>query len=997
MTNDLKIIENNRDALLLAEIAALLHDTGKFCDLHIEHHSIGGTNKWSNDYAYKAIVDTPTSAIVVVNQNISKGDALNNILKASSPKIADFLKPQVKIALSSKTVTFHSTTYSLAELIMLGVLTTATKMNDFSTLLGKDSWLPALLGVCHSEAHYDKQEPAKKEGLQNFPDVFISTVFGYESKKAIGLTARLNSLPIDNPDSYHQIVRSLEENFIYGLGDTRRPINEITLWDWGLSVGSLFKAALAGSLLNGFKPAIHGTLKWPKLNHDFKWRLLNISYDGLGFIQRASTVGDMLGRKKIVEIVLDEVQKFLEETYPMGNEVYRDENGSAFVVPALDSDDDEGNKLRGMIGSFIFDIFRQSELKGEFIPLIKISKPSCEASNLHELLNTHLPQLRPFKEAISSWWQEEPNGICITCGLRPQGWGAPNKKLQEKSHTLNVCYVCLKRREQRAKEWIDKGKCNEHNIFWKRTIWLDEVSDENGRMALIVARFDIHDWMRGELVKTMLVICDPTHTDNNKRFVNKHPSFARLHRVWRTTKKFWEDVEIDFSFIIQESDHRLQIKGILHPNNPNDTLGPYHVYQLLLGSTKLSAVWDGNCFITAHNLDYIAKPERLGKNVKDWLEEHRRQEIPIEESKGYGTKDKDWGTITIEKVEQIPDSKYIPAIPILAEPRTFMALVPADKALDIVNNIKNKYEREMGKVRNRLPLQLGLVFAHNKTPLRVILDAGRRMLKQESFHVEGWHVIKKEGPSSDISLLPDHLKNDKHFAEYVRLEISRDDRRAVWHVPLKMGDGSTEDAWYPYIFVQCDKDGKSPAGRTRMFETPCPWNKDIQGIAQPTWLVHAREIQDGDVVYFTAATLDFQWLDISGRRFEIAYDDTGSRIGIRRRPYMLDELETIKKIWKTLCCHLTSTQIHGMNELIETKRAEWESSKVFRRFCYDTIANLDWKKKNGKYAWEIDKKPEEEWLNEWTDYAECGLLCDVIELYMKIFKKNPENECEEIS
>jgi hypothetical protein len=326
-----------------------------------------------------------------------------------------------------------------------------------------------------------------------------------------------------------------------------------------------------------------------------------------------------------------------------------------------------------------------------------------------------------------------------------------------------------------------------------------------------------------------------------------------------------------------------------------------------------------------------------------------------------------------------------------------MALVPADKALEIVNDIKNKYELEMGKVRNRLPVHLGVVFADYKTPLRVILDAGQRMLKQESCPVMDWHVIKKEGPSSDISLLPDHLKNNKHFAEYVRLKISRDDRRAFWHVPLKMGDSITEDEWYPYVFVQCDKDGKPPVGRTRMFEAPCPWNKDIQGIAQPTWLVHAREIQDGDIVYFTSATLDFQWLDTSGRRFEIAYDDTGSRMGIQRRPYMLDEIETIKKIWKMLCCHLTSTQIHGMNELIETKRTEWESSKVFRQFCYDTIANLDWKKKNGEYAWEIDKKPEEEWLNEWTDYAECGLLCDVIELYMKILKKNPENECEEIS
>jgi len=51
MTIDLKVLANNRDALLLAEVAALLHDVGKFCNLHIEVHT-GGQQRWSNDHAY---------------------------------------------------------------------------------------------------------------------------------------------------------------------------------------------------------------------------------------------------------------------------------------------------------------------------------------------------------------------------------------------------------------------------------------------------------------------------------------------------------------------------------------------------------------------------------------------------------------------------------------------------------------------------------------------------------------------------------------------------------------------------------------------------------------------------------------------------------------------------------------------------------------------------------------------------------------------------------
>jgi hypothetical protein len=476
-------------------------------------------------------------------------------------------------------------------------------------------------------------------------------------------------------------------------------------------------------------------------------------------------------------------------------------------------------------------------------------------------------------------------------------------------------------------------------------------------------------------------------------------SFARLRRVWETTKHFWEKAG-DFSKL-SKAEKRLQITGKLNPNAPNGTIGPYHVYQLLRNNTKLSAVWDPkNCrFITASNLKHISQPQRLGKPVIEWLSHHEGHEIKIEEPTGYSSKNKEWGTITIEKVEPIPDSEYIPAIPILAEPRTFMALVPADEALEIANDIKNKYEIEMGKVRNRLPAHLGIVFADYKIPLRVIFDAGRRMLKQESCHVEGWCITKKEGPSSNVSLLPDILKNDKHFFCYVRLKLSRDDRKAVWHIPLKMGDGSTPDEWYPYVFIKCDKDGKTPSGRKRMFEAPCPWNKDLEDKAQPAWLVHANDIHEGDIIYFTPSTLDFQWLDTGGRRFEIAYDDNGCRLDIQRRPYMLDELVTIGKIWETLSTSLTSSQIHSLNELIETKRIDWEhpeSSSVFKQFCCDTIANIDWKKKKGVYPWGNDKKtPEKAWLDEWTGYAICGLLSDVIELNMKIFKK--KSECEEIS
>ena len=126
--------------------------------------------------------------------------------------------------------------------------------------------------------------------------------------------------------------------------------------------------------------------------------------------------------------------------------------------------------------------------------------------------------------------------------------------------------------------------------------------------------------------------------------------------------------------------------------------------------------------------------------------------LTIEEPTGYGVKNKIWGTVMLNSTSiEISNSQYTPAIPILAEPRTFIALVPADKALDVVDKIKAKYEREMGKVRNRLPLHLGIVYAHRRTPLRAILDAGRKMLDQKYIgDVGAWTVTNNVIEQSDM-------------------------------------------------------------------------------------------------------------------------------------------------------------------------------------------------------------------------------------------------------
>jgi len=820
------------------------------------------------------------------------------------------------------------------------------------------SFLRQYLSRCHNTAHFDKQDPLDSS-KQNYPGTQISTAFGFETAVGENLTTQLWKLPwndltnfsTSNRDNLRDAVQTL---FITVGADTRRPINEINLWDWGMLVGALYKTAIATVVLD-HQPA----------NRDLRWQLLAVRTDGLAYLTNVSRLPDLIGRQKTLQAALDNVQTLLEETYPLATEVYRDENGAFYVVPSLsnllDSQSDDGRTLQTHIQ-------QQFTTDGEIVPQITLDPTAWWGQDPYRQGNDEIPPagtilsspatLQNDASAISKAWYGKRQTICPICGLRPCV-----------DRQLDYCQVCGERRKGRVDEWLqDQSK----------TIWLDEVADSNGRLALITGAFNLTNWLDGSLVETLLVQ-EPIAGNS---VVTKTPSFARLRRIWRTTQTFWQtaldETDANGNPILPPVDHRLEI--IPQDRNKLD-LGHYHAYDLkLTNSVKLSVVWDldNKRFITCDNLEYLAKPELLGKPVIECL----KGDLTLEEPSGYGSKNKRWGKITVEQVRKMENSAFATTIPILAEPRTFMALVPADRALDVVQAIKTKYEREMGKVRNRLPLHLGAVYFHRRTPLRAALDAGRRMLDYDLgvLKDEIWTVTNVDSSPTP----PDGLaEGTQQFNNTVAVTIENTDGRSLtWYVPAKMGDGATDDNWYPYVFIQSDV-----SGRQRTFKALRPKSN---GTSEECWLVHAAELGKGDQVYFTPATFDFQWLDSAGRRFEIAYDENGHRRNHLTRPYLLDELAAIQQGWQLISNEngLTGSQIHALRDLVETKRESWQPTVehcqkdgMFWQFCRNAIVNANWK-----------AKPSKEDIDRLAGWAVSGLLTDEAQLYMSIMKQKPQRE-----
>lgn len=825
------------------------------------------------------------------------------------------------------------------------------------------SQLLQYLSRCHNTAHFDKQDPIG--GTPNYPIVQISSPFGYEVDIPINLTNKLWNLPWDKLAHYsdpqrQELQKAVTKLFTQTVADSRQPINEVDLWSWGVLVGALYKSALAGALLTGTTP----------VTRDLRWRLLGVRVNGLDYLLNAARIPDLLARQELLTDGLNKVCELLELSYPLGSEIYRDENGSVYVVPDLPDLLDRTDAGSTSLHTLIRQTFAQGTIKGrldlqlgeEMVPHIELEQTPWwgQDPDWPNSANDELPKISDFlnrtfissanPHAIRPYWDGKVADICTVCGLRPQGPGA-------KAKDRNVCDICEQRRADRSQKWATSQP--------DQTIWNDEVADVNGRIALITGQFDLHHWLDGRLLETLFVIAPNT---NGTPATSKNPSFSRLRRIWETARTFWNEVQMEILHDLSDDRRRLKI----YLNRPPQ-LSPFNAYDLAVGAFELSVVWvpDNNnsegYLISIDNLNYLAR--QLGANtgvyqdsaaaaifVEDYLRtqflEQSRQPIlyNADAPAGRGKKNLING-ISVRQIEY-QTNQYATAIPILAEPRSFMMLVPADKSLAILQRIKEKYEQEMGKVRNRLPLNLGAVFFGRRTPLFAALDAARQMLKvpaTSELNSESWIVDRVDG-NGQVK-----FKNG-----------------LTWHVPTVMGDGQTEDLWYPYFELA----GPPATHHTRHFQ---------QG--EKTW-VHVKNLQPDDVVRVTPSTFDFEFLDTTARRFEVHYDKNGRRPARPTRPFYLEDLQRFETLWDENIRQLTRTQLKQILQTIETTRQRWferdEQGKsaddtTFRKFVADTLATAAWPK---SHPWKSNPQKE-----ELITAATRGILTDWAELHLEILKE----------
>jgi len=976
MDRPLEVLKKRQKQILLAEVGALLHDIGKLSDGFLRsgpeqmlwakfHHlvlrrlnrkltqvrdlsteAIEKSEIAARSLMENGIYDEKTLTEEVHNRaNVSRTQA--EILLGEALVPDGFLIAQLLEFLEQAKLNLFDEESVVGDLIEEHATPFYSRVNGQRNDRQRVSQILQHADFCDSAADKGAADQSQDQGIS------VATAYGWERSVQLSQLDQFQNGIVKNLPDRQELLKQICELLENTLGETRRAANDVTLWDHSYSVASLFKSALVGTLLQGWSDP-----------QSLRWRLLHVNFDVLGFYSKAIKIADLLGYQRAIEEACEAVKQLVEEEYPLGNEVYRDTTGIYFTFPDLELPPELAEEIRRRIQG----------IEPELAPRIKVGQGD-KSDKVTEHLKTILAQqrnealeelARPVShENYDPHWQEQwkrlPAGkweICPVCQLRP--------KLDHNE----VCEQCGQRREPRVREWL-KEKYS--------TIWIDEISDRNGRVALLVGRFALDDWLSGDLVQTMLVRAEENDPDACR---TKNPSPARLRRIWETTDRFWEAMrDRSIPEIVGEC-RRLEFSAEFHPQQ-GQTLQSDQACELNLGSYRLPIFYrDGRQFLTIERLDYALKRLRL-KSVQELKEKLDGSEYGLEQSGEYGAKRQRIGKLTgIEIKEEI---KYRPLISILAEPPTFMAFVPADRALEIAKEITTKHEREMGKVRNRLPLHLGLVFFPRKTPLRTALEAGRNMLNGFSQmppdDQEPWEVT---AVCEFNEHLPKGLKDDPHFRRGRTIELTRMGRRLCWHVPLTMGDGETEDIWYPYAFIKGDVQDRS---------LHLQLNDDKASVSESyrdRWLVHAKYLKDGDRIYFNPSYFDFEFLDTNARRFEVSYKDGQRRAPAKRnRPYLLDDLECFKRLWKPIEQDLTTSQIKALDGLIEAKRGEWEQGTgwkeycgTFERFVCNALKNAGWKAKPQDWAA----------LNH---AALSGQLHDVLELYMEALKKKPKRDQQE--
>ena len=615
------------------------------------------------------------------------------------------------------------------------------------------------------------------------------------------------------------------------LAETRLPNNDVSLWQHSSSVAGIFKALLAGCLLqdsweNLWRPG-------EELAH-YRQRLafLAFRWDTDAYMARSLRSFEVVGRQVKLECLADRLQQLVETELCLGNELYRDRQGICFLVPELTvAENGLAAELRDELHFRMERACNGEIISGELPWSIHMRTCGLQLGDFLPFWND--PGAPLFSGPAQPVWREEwgrQSGrqpqVCPRCGLH----AVHEDKGRQGSSDDIACDTCSTLatlgHEALLKlggELPEGGK----DAFLAFLRPDDETGEEEGassRLALIQGVFslaalygvDEPGWShlltpQGEdSLRDVAEVEEKWHAlqalDDAAEDKDLKGYFASLlgmsPQEFCTQKEGWcgdEVVSQGLKARVTDVVRRLVFRGQDLPDDERQLA----VVMLLWGArqhpspSRLARVWEELGAFTA----WASSLGGTGGASPDWLR-----------------------------------------LPLTRDITSFQILVPASDAWRVVRDIFTGYAQRFGKVRHILPLHVSAGIFRRKAPLYIAMEAARRFRKlADKCAPQLWKLCDSRRGGQSTRLL----------------WCTPDGRQVAWDVP--------------HFLPNTDKNGDP---REDVFRT---WYFAEQADV-PT---HLSRLEKDRRYHIWPSTFDFEVLDASVRRYDIHY-----RKG-RRAHYML--------------------------------------------------------------------------------------------------------------
>lgn len=798
-----------------------------------------------------------------------------------------------------------------------------------------------------SDVTFESQEKARNELYvflgKYLPDYFKK--FDYDDRKAI--------------------LSGIKKAFEIGLSDTTRPQNDTSLWEHSYSVASIFKTLVVHNLFND-KDKIY---KFEKV----KFGILGIGWDGVRFLSYGHKIGDIIGRKNVIENIKDRIRKLVEYEYPIGNEIYADDDGVYFIVPAgLE------NNLKAIyveIEDKIYDTatkYSDGELQPHIVNIPETTTLTALVSAMQGLRKkvsyNFDNSVKGFKylETYHKHFKDKKT-VCSICRLRP---------VEKEDDIKKTCMVCRKRRTQEVHENRDTGKPEGNEAFF-----IDEIVDGNKRATLIVARFGLDDWLNGKMIRSLFV----TETKGIEKEIVNLGNVKQFECEDKTIKEFlskqsygdfnYNRIKADIDAFSADKDNDrayhtafLYDRRVLYDTKARrnsifrDTKETKKAWDKCLSEArKEHKALDIYNFINAKTptpstildvwkttLEFIQDvPQNI---LRGLLPENKRLELTVQLKQGKSIENGDKGTIqaeivsTKEKIELLHKGKETFGVVGEMYSPDFSDKKWHEKQIKIIDK-EGDFSGNLYEVKNCNPGNTVVPYrkiTESPNLLMAIVPAKRAIEITDLIYqkyLEQFGKVMGRLPFSIGNIffgskMPmfvvldagkrmianfDRLAEDgtkKTFFSVLKKEESAASH-ARFDLTTSMGGFHKTITWrLPYKLGNCDDDFYHPyfivntSGKD-LSSDRSTFFKTITGD-----VVHFAEIQEGDTLSIYPNYYDFEFLDSNTRRHDIYLDSQHRRKSnvahFMSKPFLLDELsQKIMRLWKGL---LQDKQLKGITD-----------------------------------------------------------------------------------